>query len=83
MTSAVVQVRIKADLTCTSVAAASILAKVARDAIMVGLATDFPDYDWQANKGYATKAHFAAIRRLGVTPHHRKSWRLPLASDPG
>jgi ribonuclease HII len=79
----VVQVQVKADLTCTSVAAASILAKVARDAVMVGLASDYPDYAWDANKGYATEAHFAAIRRHGVTPHHRKSWRLPLVSLPG
>jgi ribonuclease HII len=78
----VVQTRIKADLTCTSVAAASILAKVARDAVMVNLAADYPGYDWEANKGYATEAHFAAIRRLGVTPHHRRSWRLPEANSP-
>ena len=75
----VVHTRIKADLTCTSVAAASILAKVARDAVMVGLAAEYPGYGWEANKGYATEAHFAAIRRLGTTPHHRHSWRLPAA----
>jgi len=69
--------RAKADLDCTSVAAASILAKVARDAVMVGLAPRYPDYGWEANKGYGTEAHFAAIRRLGLTPHHRHSWRLP------
>ncbi len=69
--------RIKADRTCTSVAAASILAKVARDAVMVALAAEYPGYGWEANKGYGTEAHLAAIRRLGTTPHHRLSWRLP------
>lgn len=69
--------RVKADLTCTSVAAASILAKVARDAVMVDLAEEYPGYGWEANKGYATEGHFAAIRSLGTTPHHRHSWRLP------
>lgn len=74
-----VHTRVKADLTCTSVAAASILAKVARDAVMVELAAEYPGYGWEANKGYATEAHFAAIRHLGTTPHHRHSWRLPEA----
>jgi len=73
----VVHTRAGADRTCTSVAAASILAKVARDAVMVGLAGSYPAYGWEANKGYGTEAHFAAIRRLGTTPHHRLSWRLP------
>jgi ribonuclease HII len=59
------------------VAAASILAKVARDAVMVDLAEEYPGYGWEANKGYATEGHFAAIRSLGTTPHHRHSWRLP------
>lgn len=68
--------RVKADLDCTSVAAASILAKVARDAVMVGLADGYPDYGWGANKGYGTEAHLTAIRNLGLTPHHRHSWRL-------
>ena len=69
--------RVRGDLTCTSVAAASILAKVARDAVMVGLAEQFPGYGWEANKGYGTAAHLEAIRRLGTTPQHRRSWRLP------
>jgi ribonuclease HII len=70
--------RVKADLSCTSVAAASILAKVARDAVMVGLACNYPSYGWEANKGYGSEAHLTAIRTLGLTPHHRHSWRLPL-----
>jgi len=69
--------RVKADLSATSVAAASILAKVARDALMVGLAAECPGYGWEANKGYGTPAHLTAIRTLGLTPHHRHSWRLP------
>ena len=72
--------RVKADLRCTSVAAASILAKVARDAVMVGLAAGYPGYGWEANKGYGTETHLTAIRSLGLTPHHRHSWRLP---EPG
>jgi len=69
--------RVKADLSATSVAAASILAKVARDAVMIGLAAEYPRYGWEANKGYGTPAHLRAIRTLGLTPHHRHSWRLP------
>ncbi len=69
--------RVKADLTCASVAAASILAKVARDTVMAGLALEFPAYGWQANMGYGTADHLEALARLGPTPHHRVSWRLP------
>jgi ribonuclease HII len=72
-----VTTKIKADLTCTSVAAASILAKVARDAVMVGLAEAFPEYGWAVNKGYGTTDHLDAIRRHGPTCHHRLSWQLP------
>lgn len=49
--------KVKADRSCASVAAASIIAKVARDAVMTGLADDFPGYGWEANKGYATSDH--------------------------
>ncbi len=69
--------KVKADRSCASVAAASIIAKVARDAVMTGLADDFPGYGWEANKGYATSDHLDALRRLGPTPHHRVTWRLP------
>jgi len=69
--------RVKADLTCASVAAASVLAKVARDAVMVELAGSFPGYGWEENKGYGTPTHLDALRRLGPTPHHRVTWRLP------
>ena len=68
---------IKADLRCAAVAAASILAKTARDAIMVELAAEHPDYGWAGNKGYAAPEHVATLERLGPTVHHRRSWRLP------
>jgi ribonuclease HII len=69
--------RIQADATCAAVAAASILAKVARDTHMVALAERHPDYGWSANKGYAAPDHVAALERLGPTSLHRVSWRLP------
>ena len=68
---------IKADLRCAAVAAASILAKTSRDAIMVGLAEEHPAYGWHENKGYASPSHLAALGRLGATEHHRRSWSLP------
>lgn len=71
-----IQTRIKADMTCLSVAAASVLAKVERDAIMAELANQFPAFGWDANMGYGTAAHKAAIAEHGPTDHHRKSWRL-------
>lgn len=72
-----VTLRVKADLHCAGVAAASILAKTARDALMMDLALDYPEYGWEANKGYAAPEHMEALRRLGPTPHHRVSWSLP------
>ena len=68
---------IKADRQCASVAAASILAKCARDAIMIDLAVDHVDYGWAQNKGYASAQHVAALARLGPTSQHRRTWRLP------
>ncbi|WCR10208.1 ribonuclease HII [Paracoccus stylophorae] len=59
---------------CLSIAAASILAKVLRDRIMVDLAQQHPGYGWEANAGYATPAHRRALLDLGVTPHHRRSF---------
>ncbi len=61
-----------------SIAAASIVAKVARDRIMAGLAAAFPGFGWERNAGYGTAAHAAALARLGPTPHHRRSFR-PIA----
>lgn len=69
--------RVKADLSCASVAAASVLAKTERDALMVDLAADYPAYGWESNKGYAAPEHVAALELLGATPWHRRSWRLP------
>lgn len=72
-----VHMRVKADLTCTSVAAASVLAKVERDALMRDLHVAYPDFGWSENKGYASPEHMEALRRLGPSDHHRRSWRLP------
>ena len=58
------------------IAAASILAKTHRDELMRRLAQECPGYGWEANKGYPTRDHREAIRRLGVTPHHRRSFAL-------
>lgn len=63
------------DARCASIAAASILAKVTRDAVMVDLAQQHPGYGWERNAGYGTKDHLDALRNLGVTPHHRRSFR--------
>ena len=72
-----VRTMIKADMTCTSVAAASVLAKVERDAILVELAQRHPEYAWDQNKGYSAKAHMDALGLHGPTPQHRRSWNLP------
>lgn len=68
---------IKADLRCAAVAAASILAKTERDALMVELAREHPEYGWHENKGYAAPAHVEALRTHGPSHHHRRSWSLP------
>ncbi|WP_456826615.1 ribonuclease HII [Cellulomonas sp. P5_E12] len=72
-----VHMRVKADRTCASVAAASVLAKCERDALMVALAAEHPAYRWDENKGYASPEHIAALRELGPSVLHRRSWRLP------
>jgi ribonuclease HII len=69
--------RIKADLTCAAVAAASILAKTTRDALMTDLDVEHPEYCWAENKGYSAPAHIDALARFGPTVHHRRSWSLP------
>jgi len=66
---------IKADLICSSVAAASIVAKVARDQVMDDLSKEFPDYSWHENKGYAAAEHLLAIKRFGPSKYHRISWK--------
>lgn len=67
---------VKADRDCASAAAASVLAKVARDAVMVRLHDSAPVYCWDRNKGYASAAHRAAIRSHGMSEHHRSSWAI-------
>jgi ribonuclease HII len=66
---------VKGDTRCASVAAASILAKVTRDRIMVDLAQQFPAYGWDRNMGYPTQEHLVALKSHGITPHHRRSFR--------
>ncbi|MHA7189886.1 ribonuclease HII [Arthrobacter sp. MDT2-16] len=80
--TAPVHTRIKADLKCLSVAAASVLAKVERDALMVSLAADHPAFGWDGNKGYATEGHRAAIDAVGPSAYHRKTWRLGSTDRP-
>jgi ribonuclease HII len=63
------------DARCLSIAAASIVAKVTRDRIMVDLAQQHPGYGWEANMGYPTPGHLQALRSLGVTPWHRRSFK--------
>jgi len=58
-----------------SIAAASIVAKVARDRMMAALARQYPGYGWETNMGYGTRAHREGLARLGVTPHHRRSFQ--------
>ncbi len=65
---------VKGDARCLSIAAASIIAKVARDRIMVDLAQQHPPYGWDRNAGYPTKAHLQALLDFGVTPWHRRSF---------
>lgn len=67
---------VKGDGKYLSIAAASILAKTYRDEYMQHLATEHPDYDWLSNKGYPTIKHRNAILQLGLTPHHRKTFRV-------
>ena len=67
---------VKGDGKMLSIAAASILAKTHRDEVMRQLAQEYPGYGWEGNKGYPTRVHRDAIRRLGTTPHHRRSFTL-------
>jgi ribonuclease HII len=78
-----VRTMVKADLRCSSVAAASVLAKVTRDAFMVQAAPAHSAYRWEQNKGYAAPEHLAALRLLGPSDQHRRSWRLTGTSEEG
>ncbi len=70
---------VRGDALCLTIAAAAIVAKQARDAEMIALAARHGGYGWETNVGYGTPAHQAALRRLGPTEHHRRSF----APDPG
>ena len=72
-----VTMKIKADAACASVAAASVLAKVARDALMREAALLHPDYGWDGNVGYGSAGHMSALTKFGATTFHRRSWKLP------
>lgn len=69
-----VETIVKGDAKSLSIAAASIVAKVTRDRYMVELAREHPGYGWETNAGYPTPEHRAAILKLGLTPHHRKTF---------
>lgn len=73
-----VQTVIKGDALSVSVAAASIIAKVYRDHLMTDLAKIYPGYGFEKNAGYGTKTHIEGIKKFGITPEHRKSYR-PIA----
>lgn len=75
---------VKGDGKYLSIAAASILAKTARDSYMKKLAEEFPGYGWERNMGYPTREHREALGRLGLTPHHRRSYApvKALLNDP-
>jgi ribonuclease HII len=67
---------VKGDSKYLSIAAASVLAKTYRDEYMLRLHEQFPQYHWNTNMGYPTKAHYEAIRQYGITPYHRKTFKL-------
>ncbi|WP_291967547.1 ribonuclease HII [Maribacter sp.] len=67
---------VKGDSKYLSIAAASVLAKTARDAYMLKLHEEYPMYNWKKNKGYPTKEHKAAIKKYGATKYHRMSFKL-------
>jgi ribonuclease HII len=69
------------DATCASIAAASIVAKVARDAVMCALDGLYPEYGFAGHKGYATREHLERLARYGASPQHRRSWpRVQMAA---
>ena len=67
---------IKGDGAYLSIAAASILAKIYRDELMHKLSIEYPGYSWETNVGYPTQEHREGIKRLGITPFHRRSFQL-------
>ena len=67
---------VKGDGKYLSIAAASVLAKTYRDEYMLRLHEEYPQYHWDTNMGYPTKAHYEAIKQYGITPYHRKTFKL-------
>tara|TARA_B110000438_G_C15694625_1_gene598368 strand:- start:27 stop:623 length:597 start_codon:yes stop_codon:yes gene_type:complete len=67
---------VRGDSKFQAIAAASIIAKTYRDKLMRKIHKDFPSYNWLSNKGYPTKEHREAIKKIGISPHHRKSFKL-------
>lgn len=74
--------KVRADLGCAGVAAASVLAKCERDQLMVELSGRHPEYGWALNKGYSAPEHIDALRLHGPTVLHRLSWQLPGVATP-
>lgn len=72
---------VKGDSKSFAIAAASIIAKVVRDAIMEKLSAEYPVYNWAQNKGYPTKEHIAAVKKYGATPYHRKTFLRKILQD--
>ena len=72
---------VKGDGKYLSIAAASVLAKTYRDDYMLRLHSQYPQYHWDTNMGYPTREHYAAIAQYGITPYHRKSFRLMLIKN--
>ena len=66
---------IKGDARSQSISAASIMAKICRDCVMLSLAQQHPGYGWETNMGYGSKRHMEALQNLGVTPHHRRLFK--------
>jgi len=74
-----VRTRVKADRDCVSVAAASVIAKVHRDELMVAAHEARPDFGWAGNKGYGSTQHMEAVRALGPSDFHRRTWLVSYA----
>lgn len=72
-----VRMEVKGDARCAVVAAASVVAKVERDALMIAADAEYPGYDFAHNKGYASAKHIAGLRSLGPSGFHRTAWNLP------
>ena len=76
-----VKTKVKADRDCAAVSAASIIAKVSRDALMIELDQKYPEYDFASNKGYSSPSHIKALRTHGPSEIHRKTWLSKILSE--